>query len=247
MSTIVIVHGAWGGGWEWSPVADILRGDGHRVFTPTLAGMGERAHLDPMQPISLLTHITDLVSLLDFEQLRDVVLCAASYGGVPATGAADQAADRVRLLIYVDGLVPADGESALDLLPDGFASAVRAGLATNGPKWRVPMPPALFDALVPPRSVPAAVRQSYLERLRDHPALAFSEPIRLSGAVDAVRKAFVHCTVKDALAEVGGDPVAHGAARARREKWLYRALPLPHDPQLFDPVGIAAALGEVSR
>ena len=173
MSTIVIVHGAWGGGWEWSPVADILRGDGHRVFTPTLAGMGERAHLDPMQPISLLTHITDLVSLLDFEQLRDVVLCAASYGGVPATGAADQAADRVRLLIYVDGLVPADGESALDLLPDGFASAVRAGLATNGPKWRVPMPPALFDALVPPRSVPAAVRQSYLERLRDHPALAF--------------------------------------------------------------------------
>jgi pimeloyl-ACP methyl ester carboxylesterase len=127
MSTFVIVHGAWGGGWEWSPVADILRGSGHRVFTPTLSGMGERAHLAVKNPIGLSTHIADIVSLVQFERLRDVIPCGASYGGMPATGAADQQSDRVRLLVYVDGLVPVDGRSALDLLPQDFAGEVRVG------------------------------------------------------------------------------------------------------------------------
>lgn len=106
MTTFVIVHGAWGGGWEWSPVADILRTYGHRAFTPTLTGLGERAHLSHGQPVGLGTHIDDIVAVLEFERLRDVVLCGASYGAIPATGAADRAADRVRMLIYIDGLVP---------------------------------------------------------------------------------------------------------------------------------------------
>jgi pimeloyl-ACP methyl ester carboxylesterase len=247
MAVFVIVHGAWGGGWEWSSVAEILRSDGHHVFTPTLTGLGERAHLEPGRPIGLSTHIADVVSLFEFEQLQDVVLCAASYGGMPATGAADEVADRVRLLIYVDGLVPTDGKSALDLLPEGFANSVREGLRANGPGWRVPMPPKLFLALIPPGSVPEHARKAYLERVRDHPALALSEPICLSDAVDSLRKAFVHCTIKDALAGFGGDPVTAGADRARRENWTYCALPQPHDPQIFDPLGIAAALSKLSR
>ena len=90
MTTFVIVHGAWGGGWEWSPVADILRRHGHRAFTPTLTGMGERAHLSHGEPVGLGTLVDDIVAVLEFERLRDVVLCGASYGGMPATGAADR-------------------------------------------------------------------------------------------------------------------------------------------------------------
>lgn len=72
MATFVIVHGAWGGGWEWSPVASILRAQGHRAFTPTLTGMGDRAHLWPGEPVGLGTHIDDIVAVLEFERLRDV-------------------------------------------------------------------------------------------------------------------------------------------------------------------------------
>jgi pimeloyl-ACP methyl ester carboxylesterase len=244
----VIVHGAWGGGWEWSPVANILRDGGHRVFTPTLSGMGERAHLVASEPVGLSTHIADVVSVLELERLAEVVLCGASYGGMPVTGAADRAPDRVRLLVYVDGLVPVDGHCALDLLPKEFSAAVRAGLTAHGSTWNVPMPPALLDALIPQGSVPEAVRQAYHDRVRDHPGAAFAEPIRLSGAVDRIAKAFVHCTAKDALVEgFGGDPVAAGAARARREGWIYRTLPVPHDPQVFDPAGIARALTQLAK
>src|SRR5215469_13830348 len=206
MTTFVIVHGAWGGGWEWSPVADILRRHGHRAFTPTLTGMGERAHLAHGEAVSLGTHIDDIVAVLEFERLRDVVLCGASYGGLPATGAADRAADRVRLLVYIDGLVPVPGRPAVDLFPAGFAEMIRAGIAEHGAVWRVPMPTRLFAALIPADSVPDAVRQDYLDRIRAHPAASFTEPIHLTGALESVPRAFVRCTVDEYTSEAGGDP-----------------------------------------
>ena len=110
VTAIVIVHGGWGGGWEWSAVAGLLRERGHEVFTPTLTGMGERSHIGRHEQVGLGTHIEDVVAVLEFEKLRDVVLCGASYGGMPVTGAADRVAERVRLLVYVDALVPRDGQ-----------------------------------------------------------------------------------------------------------------------------------------
>ncbi|MEO8694523.1 MAG: alpha/beta fold hydrolase [Acidimicrobiales bacterium] len=247
MSAFVIVHGGWGGGWEWSPVARLLRAAGHDVFTPTLTGMGERAHLDHARHVGLSTHIDDIVAVLQFENLRDVVLCGASYGGMPVTGAADRAADRIRLVIYVDALVPRAGQSAVDLLPKSFGAMVGAGIAEHGPQWRVPMPPQLFDALIPPGSVPDRVRADYRARVRDQPAATFIEPVRLSGAVDHLPRAFVRCTTANFGDEFGDDPIEACAARARAEGWSYRELAVPHDPQVFDPVGIAALIDELAQ
>jgi pimeloyl-ACP methyl ester carboxylesterase len=247
MTTFVIVHGAWGGGWEWSPVADILRGHGHRAFTPTLTGMGERAHLSPGEPVGLGTHIDDIVAVLEFERLRDVVLCGASYGGIPATGAADRAADRVRLLMYVDAPVLVTGQSAVDLLPARYADMIRAGIAEHGSAWRVPMPPALFDALIPAGSVPETFRQAYLDRIRAHPAASFAEPIRLTGALESVPRAYVRCTSGGYAAELGGDPMAVAAARAREAGWTYREMNVGHDPQAFDAEGIARLMIELAN
>lgn len=84
MATFVIVHGGWGGGWEWTEVARALRRAGHEVFTPTLTGMGERAHLAGDQPVGLAIHIEDIVAVLRLEDLGDVVLCGHSYGGMPS-------------------------------------------------------------------------------------------------------------------------------------------------------------------
>src|ERR1700693_1718823 len=83
--TFVLVHGAWHGGWCWRRVADRLRGGGHTVFTPTLTGLGERAHL-MRAGVNLKTHITDVVNVLKWEGLADVVLCGHSYGGVVISG-----------------------------------------------------------------------------------------------------------------------------------------------------------------
>ena len=141
MATFVIVHGGFGGGWEWTPVALALRVQGHIVFTPTLTGMGERGHLGP--DVGLATHVKDVVAVLEFEDLDEVILCGASYGGMAVTGAADRVADRIRLIAYVDALVPADGQSALDLLPEWFGDMVRAAADDLGHGW-VSIPPALL-------------------------------------------------------------------------------------------------------
>lgn len=236
MSIFVIVHGGFGGGWEWTPVAELLRERGHVVFTPTLTGMGERSHLGPR--VGLSTHIDDVVAVLEFEDLHDVVLCGASYGGMAVTGAADRAAGRVALVVYVDALVPVDGQCGLDLLPEGFGAVVRAAADAYGHGWV-----AVPDAVLPPGGLIAEdIRASYVARLRDQPVATFTEPIHLTNAAAGVRRAFLRCT--GYVLDVGGDPIEPMAARARAEGWYYRELSAPHDPHLFDPTATAVMLDE---
>ena len=114
MATYLLVHGAWHGGWCWRRVTDILRAEGHTVFTPTLTGLGERAHLARPE-IDLETHISDVLGVLDAEELDDVILCGHSYGGMVITGVADRLPGRIKALVYLDAFVPEHGESVIDL------------------------------------------------------------------------------------------------------------------------------------
>lgn len=114
MATFVLVHGACHGGWCYSRVASRLKAQGHDVYTPTLSGLGERAHL-ASQSINLSTHIQDIVAMIEFEDLKDVVLCGHSYGGCVITGVAGQVPDRIKTLFYLDAIVPMDGQSLLDV------------------------------------------------------------------------------------------------------------------------------------
>ena len=209
-------------------------------------GDGERAHLGQHEEVRLATHVDDVVAVMEFENLLDVVLVGASYGGVPVTGAADRTADRIRLVVYVDALVPLVGQSALDLLPEAFGAMVRSGVDEHGRQWRVPMPPDLLATLLPAGSLPDDVRPRYLARVRGQPAATFMEPIHLTGTAEHLPRAFVRCTTTNFTDELGGDPIEACAHRARAAGWLYRELPAPHDPQVFDPVGIAAVLEELT-
>lgn len=237
MARFVIVHGGFGGGWEWTEVARELRSRGHEVFTPTLTGMGERSHLGPH--VGLATHVKDVVAVLEYENLWGVVLCGASYGGMAVTGAADRIPDRIKLVVYIDALVPRNGQSGLDLLPAAFGDMVRARAGQQGHGW-VPIP----EAVLPPEGlIPDEKRSGYVARLRPQPVATFTEPIFLTGAIDRLPRAFVRCT--GAALDVGGDPIAPFAAQAKSEGWLYRELVAPHDPHLFDPAGTAAVLNEL--
>ena len=108
--TFVLVHGAWHGAWCWRRVSDLLEGKGHKVFTPTLTGLGERSHL-LRQGIDVSTHVTDVVNLMKWERLSDVVLCGHSYGGMVVSGVAEQMADKIGSIVFLDAFVPDDGDS----------------------------------------------------------------------------------------------------------------------------------------
>jgi pimeloyl-ACP methyl ester carboxylesterase len=108
--TCVLVHGAWGGGWDWRQVDDLLTAGGNKVYRATLTGQGERSHLASTN-IDLDTHIQDVVNVIVWENLHDVVLVGHSYGGMVITGVADRVPGRIKHLIYVDALLPENGES----------------------------------------------------------------------------------------------------------------------------------------
>jgi pimeloyl-ACP methyl ester carboxylesterase len=139
-TTYVLVHGAWHGSWCWKRVRKSLRDAGHQVFTPTLTGLGERSHLNSAA-INLSTHIADVVNLLQWEDLSDVVLCGHSYAGSVISGVADRIPERIRTLVYLDAFVPEDGECLFGLAPE-HAQRMRLQAQTAGSGWSVPPIPA---------------------------------------------------------------------------------------------------------
>ena len=116
MATFVLVHGAWHGSWCWKRVRSALQKLGHEVFTPTLTGVGERSHL--LAPdVDLQTHTLDVLNLIEWEELTDLVLCGHSYGGMVITGVADRIPARIRSLVYLDAFVPQHNEALLQFAP----------------------------------------------------------------------------------------------------------------------------------
>src|SRR6476620_7093518 len=109
-SPIVLVHGAWHGGWCWQRVVDRLTAKGRTVFAPTLSGVGERSHL-ASETITLQTHIDDIVNEMKWKDLDRVVLVGHSYGGMVITGVAERMHDRIAAIAYLDAFIPADGQS----------------------------------------------------------------------------------------------------------------------------------------
>ncbi len=141
MANFVLVHGAWHGGWCYARVAKLLRAAGHDVYTPTLTGVGERAHLTGF-PVTLDTHIQDVVNVIEYEDLSDVILCGHSYGGMVITGVAAALGGRIRTLFYLDAFVPKDGESLADNVSAGQRESMNeAGGADMAGWWRPFRPP----------------------------------------------------------------------------------------------------------
>ena len=142
MAMFLLIHGAWHGGWCWKKVTPLLRAAGHEVCTPTLTGLGERAHLLSAE-VTLDTHVQDVVGVLEYEDLRDVVLVGHSYGGMVITGVVDRAADRLAHLVYLDAFVPQDGQALADLVDSTLYTTLEEQARAEGEGWRVPALPQL--------------------------------------------------------------------------------------------------------
>jgi len=166
MANYVLIHGAGLGGWVWKRVADQLRDCGHTVYRPSLTGQAERSHI---KGATLSTHIEDISSLIRWEEIENAILCGHSYGGVVVTGVADKMPERIDTLVYLDALVPRDGQSA-------FATRIEA---------------VDFDVPIDPKEVHRVddIDQPYVNRkLTPFPADCANEPISLTGSYDRVRR-----------------------------------------------------------
>ncbi len=172
--TYVLVHGAYGGGWIWRDVAEGLRRQGHRVWTPTQTGLGERSHLLSRQ-ITVDTHIEDVAKVIETDDIRDIILVGHSYGGMAVTGVADRMPDRVRHVVYLDALIPEDGDTAFKILPAGVEDARRKAAREQGGGVALPVPgPEAF----PIPDGPA--KDWFMRRLRPHPIGTYESPVRLA-------------------------------------------------------------------
>ncbi|VIO71548.1 Pyrethroid hydrolase [Bradyrhizobium ivorense] len=176
--TFVLVHGAWHGGWCWADLARELRERGHRVTTPTLTGLGERAHL--LSPaVDLETHISDVVSHIDAEELTEIVLVGHSYGGFPIRGAAAQRAEKIAQIVYLDAFVPLDGEMVASYVPSDRLAMFRDLLAKD-PAGTIPPPRANAFGLTTPDQAAWVER-----RLVPHPVRTYLQPIRFESTKSA--------------------------------------------------------------
>jgi pimeloyl-ACP methyl ester carboxylesterase len=209
MTPYVLLPGAWSGGWQWRPVARLLRAAGHEVYTPTLTGLGERVHL-ASPAVDLETHVLDVLNVLADEELSGIVLVGFSYSGMVATAVAERAPARLAHLAYVDAFVPEDGQSLFDLAGPEVAARFEALARERGDGWRMPHDP------------PDAPRRTA------HPLKTFQGRVAVGNpAAAALPRTYIYCTDK---AEMGGGNagIAASAARARAAGWRYRELPTSH-------------------
>lgn len=206
----VIVHGAWGGSWAFKKTDSLMTEKGAIVYRPSLTGQGERVHLASLE-VGLNTHINDVVNMILFEDLHDIILVGHSYGGMVITGVADRVPERINKLIYLDAFVPEHGESVVSM--QGARADWVMKMASNGylvPAWVKP-------GQAPPKDVP-------------HPLKTFTDTIALTNAKRlSLPVTYILTVVKGVDAST--DDFALQAERARKKGWPVVQMEADHNPQ----------------
>jgi pimeloyl-ACP methyl ester carboxylesterase len=230
MATFVLVHGAWHGSWCWKRVRKALQARGHDVFTPTLTGVAERSHL--LSPhVNLETHIDDVVNLMQWEELSDVVLCGHSYGGCVISGVADRVPNRIGALVYLDAFVLENGQSLHDTLPAAVRDLQLEAALRAGDGWRVPPIPAeVFN-------VNANDREWVNRQCTMQPIATFQQAIKLSGNADSVTDVtFILATGFEE------SPFPASRDRAKAKGWKTLTMACGHDAMLDRPEELTSVL-----
>lgn len=241
---IVLVAGAWLGGWCWKRVVPILRSAGHAVHTPTLTGLGERRHLAHPE-VNLDTHVQDIINVLEFEDLDRVLLAGHSYGGMVITGVAERIPERAAHLVYIDATVPQDGESMFGKGPSRFQTFVEEQAQSRGDGWRWPLPN--LDELSRFASL-AGLAETDMEwfqsKATPQPLKTLTQPLRVGNPLaKAIPRTFVQCT-----AGQEGHPVPPEIQRSHRSgSWDYRELATGHWPMMSTPQELGDLLLESGR
>lgn len=227
----LLCHGAWSGGWSWKKMHPLMAQAGHRLMAPTYTGLGEREHL-ASPGIDLDTHIQDILNVIRFEDLNDIVLLGHSYGGMVATGVADRARERVTQLIYLDAFVPRDGQSLFDLNEGGREPMRKAAAAGDG--YRIPPNP-------PPPDTPQADLDWLDARRVNMPIKCCETKLKLAHGEPSMPRSYIYCKRTPP-----GDVFGQFAKRAKSEQgWHYFELDASHAPNVTAPEALMGVLNKI--
>jgi pimeloyl-ACP methyl ester carboxylesterase len=231
MTTFVLVHGGWLGGWCWRPLAPLLLERGHEVHAPTLTGLGERAHL-ARPHTGLVTHVRDVLAVLELDDLHDVVLVGHGAAGAVITGVAQRAGERLRELVHLDSWVPEPGESVLDLLDEQRRTDLESRV---DPAGRIVVDP---DEALDGWAVTDPDDRAWMApRLRPSPLGGIADALPLGPVPDLPRR-YLHCTDKP-----GDDGFAATAAVAAQDPaWAFAEVDAGHVPMVTAPEELAEVL-----
>ncbi len=231
----VLVHGAWHGGWCWKHVSHQLRNAGHEVFTPTLTGLGERAHLLDADT-GLSTFIEDICAVIRNEECDDVILVGHSFGGPVISGVADRMPERLRQLIYLDALIVQHGQSALGILPLSVQHERSRTEDTEGLRMAIPAPEK-FGVTDPDEA-------NWLRRrLTPHPLKGYTDNVQLDHPLgNGLKKTYIAVT----------DPWYAPLEGLRtwiqsQPDWEYRLLAAGHDAMVTSPVALTDMLINIAQ
>jgi len=221
MAVFVVAHGAWSAGWAWKKMRPLMRAAGHELFVPTYTGLGERAHL-LTRDVNLDTHIADVLGVLKYEDLTNVVLVGHSYGGMVATGVADRARERLKQLIYYDAFVPRNGQGLADLGGAGGTARMKEAAAKEGDGWLVPSNP------IPPDTSAADVAWITARRMKQ-PLACFEQKVALTSELTLPRS-YIKC------ARIGPvDVFKPFMDRAKAEGWPTVEIDASHSAHVTAP------------
>jgi pimeloyl-ACP methyl ester carboxylesterase len=242
--TYVLIHPAWFGGWCWKKLTPLLRAQGHPVFTPTLTGLGERAHLARPEA-GLEVHVRDVTNVIECEDLRNVILVGNSSGGMVITGVADHVPERIAHLVFLDAFVPSDGQSMLDVIPPDRRPVLEALVQKEGDGWLLPRfaPPPWKKLVTETWQVTEDADLDWiLPRLRPTPFGHFRESVkRRNPAAEKLPRTYI----RTQWPHQGFDRYAAAASEAAG--WQSLQIASSHLPYITHPNELAALLREVAR
>lgn len=237
--TFVLVHGTWHGGWIWRDVASLLRSKGHRVFTPTCTGCGEREHLSAPD-VGLDTHIQDIASVIITEELTDVILVGHSFSGITITGVADRLKDRIKRIVFFDAIVPREGRMSgverdpeTGALPDSWADRQKSFI--DGYKM-------VFWDKYPIKMLVPESETAVIERLKrlitTHPAKQWTDVLTLeNGGWEGLDPVYLHCVGQEFA--MSSDKMV---GPARGPGWTYIPMDIPRNGMMTHPQVTAQTL-----
>jgi pimeloyl-ACP methyl ester carboxylesterase len=242
MATYVLVGGAWLGAWVWKSVVRALRAHGHDVYPLSLTGMGERVHLARPET-DLATHITDVVNLIRYEDLTDVVLVGHSYAGWVVTGAADRVPTALSSLVYCDSAPGPNGLALLDIQSPQGQAELRRIVATDGEGWYLPFPgfPGLGEASSI-TGLDAAAQDLMLRKAAPQPLRTWTQPLQLTQTEPPTyRRAAILCEDGQRLLDSGVmAPFLSGTG------WHILKLDTGHWPMLSKPEELSRLLHQLA-
>ena len=242
--TFVLVHCAYCGGWAWKYVAALLRQRGHTVYTPSLTGLGERVHLGSAD-VNLDTHVEDIVNLLIYEDLHDVILVGWSYGGMVVTGVLDRVPERLAHVVYLDADVPRDGDTGFDFFPQAAdVAAIEQQARETGDGWKAFAGSAAeIEPWLGPWISDAEKRRWVVAKMAStvQPINTLRQPIRLSNpTADSVSRTYIRCPLDGEILADIYDPIVK---RVRDDPlWNVIDLSSNHMAPVTDPDLVAEAL-----